>query len=437
MRHLLCISLLFLLVAVSAVGQTNKLIKDLEGKRGDLQKQIAESEALLKTANKNVNSQLNGLNVLTGQIKERKRYIETISSDILAVDGEMVKVDKRLSELQTELAARRKNYEASVKYLYKNRTIQEKLMFIFSADNLSQIYRRLRYVREYADYQRLLGLEIQRKQEQIKAKRTELNDVRNEKTKLLSEREAETSRLETQEKEQQKIIDGLKSKQRNLQTELAKQRREANQLNAKIDKLIAEEIEKARKRAEEEAKAERIAASRKQGTADKNAQTQTNNRQSNSSSSSGGTYTMSKADRQLSGDFASNRGRLPMPITGPYIIVSHFGQYSVQGLRNVTLDNKGINIQTKPGASARAVFSGKVAAVFKLNGLFNVLVRHGAYISVYCNLASTSVKQGDSVETKQPLGPVYSDSSDGGRSILHFQLRKETEKLNPEVWLNK
>ena len=123
---------------------------------------------------------------------------------------------------------------------------------------------------------------------------------------------------------------------------------------------------------------------------------------------------MSKADRELSGNFANNRGKLPMPITGAYIITSHYGQYSVEGLRNVKLDNKGIDIQGKPGAQARAIFNGKVAAVFKLNGLFNILVRHGNYISVYCNLSSALVKQGDDVTTKQTLGQIFSDGADNG-----------------------
>ena len=137
---------------------------------------------------------------------------------------------------------------------------------------------------------------------------------------------------------------------------------------------------------------------------------------------------MSKADRELSGDFANNRGKLPMPISGAYIITSHYGQYAVEGLRNVKLDNKGIDIQGKPGAQARAIFNGKVAAVFKLNGLFNILIRHGA---------SASVKQGDTVTTKQAIGQVFSDGADGGRTVLHFQLRREKEKLNPEPWLNR
>ena len=148
-------------------------------------------------------------------------------------------------------------------------------------------------------------------------------------------------------------------------------------------------------------------------------------------------YTLSRADRKLSGNFADNRGRLPMPVNAPYIITSHYGQYSVPGLRGVKLDNKGIDIQTRPGAQACAIFNGKVAAVFRLNGLLNILVRHGSYISVYCNLSSALVKADDTVTTGQPLGVIFSDKSDGGRTVLHFQLRRETEKLNPEHWLKR
>ena len=100
-------------------------------------------------------------------------------------------------------------------------------------------------------------------------------------------------------------------------------------------------------------------------------------------------------------------------------------------------EHKGIDIQGKPGAQARAIFNGKVAAVFQLNGLFNILIRHGNYISVYCNLSSASVKTGDTVTTRQNIGQIFSDGADNGRTVLHFQLRKEKEKLNPEPWLSR
>ncbi len=441
MKRFLCILTGCLCLALPLSAQSNKLIKELESKRGTLQKQIAESETLLKTTKKDVGSQLNGLAALTGQIEERKRYILAINSDVESIERELGSLNRQLTRLQRDLKDKKQKYESSVQYLYKNRSIEEKLMFIFSAPTLAQTYRRMRYVREYATYQRLQGEEVLKKQEQVNRKKAELQQVKAAKENLLKERENEKAKLEAQEKEKKTLVANLQKKQRGLQNELAKKRREANQLNARIDRLIAEEIEKARKRAAEEARREaaarkkadeKAAAANKQGTGNKQTATTAKPKAAPLDA-----YSMSKADRELSGNFASNRGKLPMPITGAYIITSHYGEYTVEGLRNVKLDNKGIDIQGKPGAQARAIFDGKVAAVFKLNGLFNILIRHGNYISVYCNLSSASVKQGDDVTTKQTIGQIFSDGADNGRTVLHFQLRKEKEKLNPEPWLNR
>ena len=139
----------------------------------------------------------------------------------------------------------------------------------------------------------------------------------------------------------------------------------------------------------------------------------------------------SSVDRKLSSNFESNKGRLPIPTTGTYRIVSHYGQYNVEGLRGVTLDNKGINIKVNPGAQARAIFNGEVSAVYRADGQYLVMVRHGSYISIYGNLHSVNVHRGQQVSTRQTLGTVDSGN------ILHFQLRREMTKLNPEVWLGR
>ena len=141
------------------------------------------------------------------------------------------------------------------------------------------------------------------------------------------------------------------------------------------------------------------------------------------------------SDRKLSGTFERNKGRLPIPVTGPYVIVGHYGQYQVEGLRNVRLDNKGIDIKAKQGAMARTIFDGEVTAVFQYNGLANVLVRHGSYISVYCNLESVIVRQGSQLKTRDVIGQISTDAD--GNTVLHFQLRKEKSKLNPELWIAK
>ena len=140
---------------------------------------------------------------------------------------------------------------------------------------------------------------------------------------------------------------------------------------------------------------------------------------------------MSSVDRMMSGGFEQNKGRLPMPITGSARIVSHYGQNSVAGLSGVTIDNKGINIMGQPGCQARSIYDGEVSAVFNYGGSYVVMVRHGIYISVYCNLSSVSVHKGQRVSTRQGLGTVGSDH------ILQFQLRKLQSRLNPEAWIGR
>ncbi|MBR3625760.1 MAG: peptidoglycan DD-metalloendopeptidase family protein [Bacteroidaceae bacterium] len=440
----LCLLLCMLLCLAPLGAQTNKRIKDLQNRQGQLRKQIEETQTLLNSTKKDVGSQLNTLNALTGQIDERRRYIDTLTSDMAQIDAEMNLVEAQLSRLQTDLLAQKDDYVASLRYLQRHGSIQQKLMFIFSAGSLAQTLRRLRYVREYATYQKAQGLAMQQQQQDISAKRKELEEVRASKTDLLQQREAERRVLETQQREQRALVNELQKTQKGLQDEIRKKQAEANKLNAEIDKLVAAEIEKARKQAEEEARRE--AEAKKQAEAVKRTETKTVTKTaakpattktatSAKSTTALAPASLASTDKALSANFEQNRGRLPAPITTSYIVVSRFGQYNVQGMKNVTLDNKGIDLQGKPGAKARAVFNGKVAAIFQLNGLFNVLVRHGQYISVYCNLSSTSVKQGDDVTTRQELGTVFTDTSNDNRTVLHFQLRKERDKLNPERWL--
>lgn len=417
-------------------AQSTRKIRELEAKRKELHQQIAESETLLQSTKKDVKSQLDNLALLTGQIEERRKYINTIESDVHTLTSEIASLQKQLNKLQRDLKDKKRKYETSVQYMYRNKSVQEKLMFIFSAENLSQTYRRMRYVQEYANFQRLQGMEIERKQKQIAAKKREVEQTKHAKQNLLKQGEVEKAKLEIQEKERQTLLANLQKKQKGIQSEIRKKKRSAEQLNAQIDRLIEIEIEKARKRAEEEARSftlRFLSCCRLCGSLSSGFPTEKN--ESTKKIAPVEKFSLNNEDRQLSGSFERNRGILPVPITGPYVIVSHYGQYAVDGLRNVKLDNKGIDIKGKPGAQARAVFNGEVSAIFQYNGLNNILVRHGNYISVYCNLSSVSVSKGSKVNTRTVLGTIHTDSS--GNTVLHFQLRKETAKLNPELWLGR
>lgn len=433
MKRLLVL-LMVCLLCVQGFTQSTRKIRELEKQHAELQKQISASETLLQSTKKDVKSQLDNLALLSGQINERKKYIETIEHDVKIIQAEVSRLQVELKALQRELADKKKKYEQSVKYMYRNKSIQEKLMFIFSADNLSQMYRRLRYVREYADYQRLQGVQVERKQKQVSEKQQTLLASRKAKEEMLKQGEAERLKLEEQEKERRTLLTSLQKKQRSIQSEISKKRRSADRLNAQIDRLIEIEIENARKRAEEEAR-RKAEVERKAGIGKAVAEGSKEGTKTKTAPSKMGEYKVDSEDRRLSGVFTQNKGRLPIPITGPYVIVGHFGQYQVKGLRNVRLDNKGIDIKGKDGAQARAIFDGEVSAVFQYNGLSNVLVRHGSYISVYCNLSSVLVKKGSVLKARDIIGQINTDKD--GNTVLHFQLRKETEKLNPELWLHR
>lgn len=443
MKHRILGLIIVCLLCGAASAQSTKKIRELEKQQAELKKQIAQSESLLKSTKKDVKSQLNNLALLSGQIDERKKYIRTIEADVNSMQGEIDRLQVEMNKLRRELADKKNNYERSVTYMYDNKSIQEKLMFILSADNLSRMYRRMRYVQEYADYQRLQGMEIQRKQKQVEEKRQTLVESREAKRKLMAQGEAEKLKLEGQEKERKGLLASLQKKQRTIQGEIKKKRQSADKLNAQIDKLIAIEIEKARKRAEEEArrKAEEERRMAQSSGKDKSADAKDSKKKGGSqkttetkkSTARMEAYKVDSEDQRLSNVFEQNKGRLPIPITGAYVIVGHYGQYQVDGLKNVRLDNKGIDIKGKSGAQARAIFDGEVSAIFQYNGLSNVLVRHGSYISVYCNLQSVSVRKGSKLKTRDTIGQVHTDKE--GNTILHFQLRKEVTKLNPESWL--
>lgn len=502
---------------------TNASIRGLQGQRSQIQKKIKEQEQALKKNQADVKQRLNTLITLNTQIDERQKNIDGIQKDINNINGNIDILNAQLKTLEQQLADRKTKYIQSMRYLAKHRNVQDKLMFIFSAKSFTQMYRRLRFVREYADFQKAQGEMVMAKQAQVDGKQTQLKQVKGEKNNLLYKGKKEKEALEGQQEEQKKVVASLQNQQKTIQKVIAEQRQKDAALNAQIDKLVAIEVAKARARAAEEArrkaaakaeaqrkaaeiarkkaeaeaearenarriaeakaheaklKAEAVAAAqaaeqarkaqqmadetkKKQAAlaaaqaaqmkreaaeqaareaeaqrvaAEKKAKVEASRQKqeiAEAQKEAESSERLSSMDRMISGGFEANRGRLPMPITGAYKVVSHFGQYNVSGLKGVTLDNKGINIQGNPGCSARAIYDGEVSAVFGYAGSMVVMLRHGTFISVYANLKSVSVSRGQKVKPRQVLGAVGTDN------ILQFQLRKETSKLNPEVWLGR
>ena len=475
---------------------SNSSIKGLQTEREKIQKKIREQEQQLRANRADVKKRLSNLVVLNSEITEKQKTIEGIQKDILSLSNDIDVLKKQLDTLEMELGERKTKYIKSMRYMYRQRAVPENLVFIFSAQNFSQMYRRFRFMREYANFQRAQGELVKTKQAEITQKHTQLEAARGEKNNLLSLGRKEQEALQHKQEEQQKIVSTLQSQQKAIQGVIAQQRKKDAELNAQIDRLIAEEVAKARARAAAEAKkkAEQEAAERRrreQELARKRAEAEERARENERKIAAARAAEerakaakaaaqsaeekerneklvrdaesnrkemekkadkdkaefakvvaehkreskememLTSVDRKLTGNFENNRGRLPIPITGSYKIVSHYGQYNVEGLRNVTLDNKGINILGQAGCKARSIFEGEVSAVFRFGETMIVMVRHGKYISVYCNLRSVSVQKGQRVSARQVLGVVGDDH------ILQFQLRRETVKLNPEAWLGR
>lgn len=441
-------------------GKTNTVkptsIQDLEKQRKKIQQQIKEQERRLASSQQDVKKRLQTLMIINTEIAGKRRTIDTIRKDLSHLDVEIEDLGMQIDSLKVELANCKKRYVKSMRYMHRNRSSQNQLMFIFSADNLTQMFRRLRFMREYAAYQHVQGDLVKAQQQELTLKHEELRQAKDHKTRLLVRGEQERRELEGKQTEQQNVVKTLQKEQKTIQGIIAQQKQKDAALNAQIDRLIAEEVARQKARAaaeakrkaeaaarerrlaeararEEKAKAEALAAKSKKEKeeADRRLRKAEEERIAEERRAESAPLTMPSEDIRISGNFESNRGRLPMPITGAYRIVSHFGQYNVEGLHNVTLDNKGINIKGESGAMARSIFDGEVSRVFSFGGTMVVMVRHGSYISVYCNLSSVSVSRGQRVSTRQVLGRVGTDN------ILQFQLRKETAKLNPESWLGR
>lgn len=431
--------ILCILVSVVTYSQSNRKIRELERIRKATLEEIENTNQLLKETKNSTRSMLSRISLITNQIASRKKVINVLGEEISAIDEQIADMNRDIARLNKEHEEKKGNYGKSMRSMYQKRTTQDKLLFILSADNFAQSYRRLRYLKEYADWQKRQALLIIESRELVARKKQELEKVKDEKRNLLKNREVESQKLQTEENNKREEVQELKKKEKELNEELKKKRREAQGLNNQIERLIAEEIARAEAEARREAEAEaRREAERKRKNAAENKQEKVEVAAPTRQAESKGGYAMTVDERRLSGDFAKNRGQLPFPVSSRYTVISYFGEQRHQELKHVVTNNNGIDIRVSPGAEARSVFNGEVTSVFVVPGYNNsIIVRHGNYLTVYANLSTVYVKKGDRVSTGQALGKIFTDSEDGNSTVLHFEVRKEKDKLNPLNWVKR
>ena len=434
-KRIIFIMLLFS-VACAAWSQ-QKSVKEMRSRVSSLQQQIKEKERILLSSEKDVASKLKNLNLLTARVEEQKSLVFLLSKEVTAIDKEIAGLTSALTHDEAQVKRAQDEYAAALRRARRYGSLQDKLLFIISADNFNSLLHRYRYTREYMNAHRKLADQLKEKIKALEEKRAEVEKVRASKIASLEEQKKEQQTLKGLEEKQRGLVAELKREKKKVEKELTRQRKELNNLNAAIEREIEREIE-ARRRAELAA-----AQKKKEAAAKKNNNTVAKKKTTTEPDEPAPKVqrrekvvvnTNSKGMQKLTGSFEQNKGRLPSPITGPCMVVGSFGpQRGVEGKGNVRIDYGGITLQGERGAKARAVFKGVVTSVVRAGDFAFVIVRHGKYLTVYCKLQNIKVSQGDEVNTGDILADVATDVS--GATTLLFQIRNEKVKLNPRPWL--
>ena len=406
--------ILILFISISFVAAANaqtKAINNLKAEQKKTMAKLATTSKLLEENKQSTTSSLNKLNLLTEQISDRQLLISQINQELKYIDNEIVAKRNEIEQKQLQLESLKKEYAELMYRTYLRSNSHDKLMFILSAQTLGQSYRRLRYLQEFSNYRKYQAEEIEALTIDLNNQLSNLEKRRTDRQFAMKRREAESTQLAQEKDSQQVLIADLKKKETDLTKQLKAQQKQMDNLNNRIANLIKEEEDRKRRAAEAEA--------RKRGT------------------TAPKEIPMTKEEQLIAGNFEKNRGKLPWPVERG-IISGKFGEQPHPTLKHVTVNNKGIYIQTVQNAEARSVFEGVVTQRFSAPGNNNaVIVRHGNYRTVYSNLTDIYVKEGDKVTAKQRIGKIYTDREDGNKTTLYFMVWKEKDLLNPEPWLTK
>lgn len=397
----------FLFLSILANSQS---LEELRKKKEKTNEQIKYTTKLLEEAKKNQKQTLNKYKILNKQIELRTTLITGINSEV-GVLAEFIDQNAWLvSSLNSDLEGLKKEYAGMIQFAQRNQSNYDKLLFVLSSNSFNQAYKRLMYLRQYAEYRKKQAELIQWIRDLIQVKVGRLQQQRTEKETLLEAKKREADQLNKEKKLQGKNLTTLQQKQKEFEKKLREQQKIEAQLSNEIQKIIEEEVRKSRERAKEKEKQTgKPSVSKK--------------------------YEMTPEEKLASGQFEQNKHRLPWPVERG-VITDHFGVHEHPVLKNIQVKNNGVDISTAQGVKARAVFAGEVSRVFMVSGgNWAVIIRHGKYLTVYSNLVNVQVKQGEKVSLKQTIGTIGTDTEDESKTVLKFQIWRENEKLDPEGWI--
>lgn len=396
--RVLFVGLAMLVWALPLSAQTT--IEELNEEIRRAEKEIAEGEELLSKINQDQSVNSQQIKLLQSRINNRNSIIRSLESQISLTNRDINSREANITQLEADLAQIKKEYGDMVYTSYKNHKLNNSLLFLFSSRDFNDMTRRLDYMRRYNAMREEKARDIDTLRKQLSAEVEQLTEQRESLNTTRQSRDREVEALQNDKNQYSEANNRLSHQASDVTKRIQEQQRVKQRAEAELQRIIAEEARK-NQQAQGSLNEEEI-----------------------------------RKLTELSGRFDQNKGKLPYPVTGG-VIVDHFGVHPHPTQPRLTVNNKGINIAAKRGASVYCVFEGVVTRVLFINGLNNcVMVRHGEYYTVYSNLASVSVKNGDVVALDQKLGSLSSgDNSD--EYTLHFELWKGTDYLNPEQWLAK
>ena len=369
-------------------------VKELQRKQKKLQAEIEQTNKMLKQTKKDESATMNKLQLLNQNIKTQKKLIHTLDNEITALNREMTRLSNTRDSLQVVLERYKGDYAQMVKQSHYARMQQSPLLFLLASDSFQQLARRTRYLQEFAHFRQEQVRRIENTQAEIDTQNELLETNKADKQAALSSRKREQANLQRDERKQKNMLSQLKSKEKDLNKQIKQKQKKVDELNRKIDDIVRKQTEKASK------------------------------------------TSLTKEQKLSAGGFEANKGRLPWPVEKG-MISGHFGKQQHPVYSQVTMDNKGIYLQTTAGTKARAVYKGEVTSCFMVGGTYAVIVQHGNYRTVYSNLSKLSVKQGDKVDTKQAIGTIFTDPEQDQKTELYFQIYKDKNIQNPELWIAK
>jgi murein hydrolase activator len=417
LRYFFLISFLALTLLAQAQQRSRSRPKSkaqLEREKRENLNRIKEANRILEQTKQKKEVSLGQLNVIKEKITVQRGVIRNISSELHYTESELRTTAKTVGTLKTDLEKLKSEYAAMVYGAAKTANSYNKMMFLFASESFNQFVRRLAYLRQYSEARKNQVQQINQVSSSLELKMSDLNNKKQEKQSLLDVQLKESRNLHSLRNQHNTMVDQLSRQEESLQQEV--ERRE--QAVRKLDNLIAEMVREEIARSAEAAR--RKAAANGTATAP-------------ATRSSVNKVTLTPEGTLLSNSFGGNKGRFSWPVERGFIS-QRFGVRPHPVLKNITVQNNGIDIQTNAGESARAIFSGKVTTVANIAGYNNiVMVQHGEYFTVYAKLKSIRVTEGQQISARDVIGNVVTNSE--GTTELHFEIWRNGNKMNPESWL--